>query len=83
MSVLMSWRKRASWGDLPARVLHMLAGTWAKSAGASWPRISVDSSLSSVVPHAMGRQFPHCAQSPFLEKGWTMLAYSGRMGVAP
>ena len=56
----------ASWGDLLGMAPHMLAGTWAKTAGAMRPRMSVNTSLTSVVAQTMGRQFPGCAQSPFL-----------------
>ena len=56
----------ASWGDLPAMARHMLAGVWAKTAGAMRPTMSVHTSLTSVVAHTMGRQFPGCDQSPFL-----------------
>ena len=66
MSSAVSWRKMASCGDLPAMAPHMLAGTWAKTAGAMRPRMSVHTSLTSVVAQTMGRQFPGCAQSPFL-----------------
>ena len=45
---------------------NMLAGTWAKTAGAMRPRMSVHTSLTSVVAQTMGRRFPGCAQSPFL-----------------
>ena len=34
--------------------------------GAMRPRMSVHTSLTSVVAQTMGRQFPGCAQSPFL-----------------
>ena len=61
-----SSRGMASWGDLPAIAPHMLAGTWAKTAVAMRPRMSVHTSLTSVVAQTMGRQFPGCAQSPFL-----------------
>ena len=53
-------------GNLPAMACHMLAGSWAKTAGAMQPGMSVHTSLISVVAHTMGRQFPGCAQSPFL-----------------
>ena len=66
MSSEVSWRKKASWGDLPARAPHVLAGTWARTAGAMRPRISVHTTLTPVVAHTMGRQFPGCAQFPFL-----------------
>ena len=42
------------------------AGTWAKTAGAMRPWMSVHTSLTSVVAHTMGFQFPGWAQSPFL-----------------
>ena len=45
------------------------------------PRMSVHTSLTSVVEQTMSRQFPGCAQSPFLQRGWTRLAHSGGMGV--
>ena len=56
----------SQWGDLPAMAPHMLAGTCAKIAGGMRPRMSVHTSLTSVVAQTMGRQFPGCAQSPFL-----------------
>ena len=72
----------ATWEDLLAMASHMLAGTWAKTAGAMRPSMSVHTSLTSVVAQTMGRQFPGCAQSPFLWRGWTRLAHSGGMRVA-
>ena len=42
-------------GALPAMAPHMLAGTWAKTAGAMRPRMSVHTSLTSVVAQTMGR----------------------------
>ena len=66
ISSAVSWRKMASWGDLPAMAPHMLAGMWAKTASAMQPRMSVHTSLTSVVAQTMGCQFPGCAQSPFL-----------------
>ena len=53
-------------GDLPAMAAHMLAGRWAKTAGAMRPRMSIHTSLTLVVAHTMGRQFLGCAQAPFL-----------------
>ena len=61
-----SWRKMASWGDLPAMASHMLAGSRTKIAGAMRPQMSVYTTLTSLVAHTMGHQFPSCAQSPFL-----------------
>ena len=66
MSSAVPWRKMASWGDLPAMAPHMLAGMWPKTAGVMQPRMSVHPSLTSVVAQTMGRQFPGCAQSPYL-----------------
>ena len=45
---------------------HMLARTWAKTACAMLPRISVHNILTLVVVRTMGRQLPRCRQSPFL-----------------
>ena len=45
---------------------HMLAGTWANTAGEMRPRRSVHTSLTSVVAQTSGRQFQGCAQSRFL-----------------
>ena len=56
----------ASCGDLPAMAPHMLAGTWAKTAGAMRSRMSVHTSLTGVVAPTMDRQVRGCAQSPFL-----------------
>ena len=66
MSRAVSSRKMASWGDLPAMAPHMVAGTGAKTAGAMRPRMSVHTSLTSVVAQTMGGQFPGCAQYPYL-----------------
>ena len=57
MSSAVSWRKMASWEDQPSMAPHMLAGTWAKTTGAMQPRMSVHTSLTSVVAQTMGRQF--------------------------
>ena len=62
---------------------QMLAGMWRKTAGAMRPWISFHTSLTLVVAHTMGRQYPSCAQSPFLQRGWTRLAHSGRRSVVP
>ena len=65
MSSAVSWRNMASWGDLQAMAPHMLAGTWAKTAGVMQPRMSV--------AQTMGQQFPGCAQSPFLLQGFDQI----------
>ena len=69
MSSAVSWRKMASWGDLPAMAPHMLAGTWAKTDGVMRPRMSVHTSLTSVVAQTMGRQFSAAPSPPSCRGG--------------
>ena len=59
----------ASWGDLLAMAPHMLAGTWAKTAGAMRPRMSVQNQLDLGGGADYGPPVPWLRPVPLLVEG--------------
>ena len=66
MSAAVSWRKMASCGDRPRKAHHSLAGMSGSGWGQMWRRRMVQTILTSVTAHTIGRQLSGSGQSPFL-----------------
>ena len=66
MSAMVSWRKMAPCGDRPGMPPERLAGMWGSRWGRMRRRRTVQTILTSVTPHTMGRQLSGLARSPFL-----------------
>ena len=66
ISVTASWRKMASYGDVPGVAPQRLAVMWGSRSGRMRRRRIVQTIFTSVTTHTMGRQLSGSAQSPFL-----------------
>ena len=66
MSAVVSWRKMASCADLPGIAPQRLAGMWETRWWQIFRRMMVQTILTSITAHTMGRQLSGSAQSPFL-----------------
>ena len=65
-SVTVSWKKMAPCGEHPGIAPQRLAGMWGSRWGRMRRRMMVQTMLTSVTPHTMGRQLSRLARSPFL-----------------
>ena len=83
MSAMVSWRKMASCGDRPGMAPQRYVGMWRSRWGRMRRGRMVQTILTSVTAQTMGRQLSGLAQSPFLYRGRTRFAQSGKRGVCP
>ena len=66
MSAMVSWGKMALCVDRPGIAPQRLAGTWGSRWGPMRRRRMVQTILTSLTAHTMGRQLSGLVQSPFL-----------------